>query len=528
MEDLQKCSSWELLQILTHRGWNLQRGPKEKNKKKSLPPVTATSRPKVFYMYTLQIQSKDNVAYLKALCASDILFDQGCLTEIHHGQTAKYYLSICDGTSDGRLAEEFSAALQLQDEADQPAQLQLKLDVEPQLFFSPQKQKPIADADPMDTVLLSGPRKASQPEDFSLSDLDSIDSVSFVSEGGPDSESGFASETGQHAAAPSLGYSPSIAPSAAPLSPPKAISSDSENEVEPCVSKPLKSNEGAALQPEVDAPMADAEDVAPPRLVLPPPADGSASDVLAGKKSSHKHTGAETHPDSFDWGPFRFTFTGPHKRPPHGQWQANCPYHRLSERTGCTRAMQAGPTEQTKEEAKRTLQTWCLLAPHHDRKRHHTSACVKSSDVLPQGLLDIRLSALKLPAGKPPTDEELDLDLDAAETQDEKKKAQPRAKAKAKGKAKAKTKAACNRRASKESASKKRKAVVLSDDVLPAAATASCRGKASSSGSNKADVSSQSSHRSSRSSSSSSSSSTNGSSSGSASRHSSAVASDSD
>jgi hypothetical protein len=94
--------------------------------------------------------------------------------------------------------------------------------------------------------------------------------------------------------------------------------------------------------------------------------------------------------------------------------------------------MMAGPTEQSKQEAKRKLQTWCLLAPHHDRKRHHTSAYIKSSDVLPEGLLDIRLSALKLPTGKAPTDQE----LDAAETLDAKNKAShgPRQKRKAKQK----------------------------------------------------------------------------------------------
>ena len=243
------------------------------------------------------------------------------------------------------------------------------------------------------------------------------------------------------------------------------------------------------MPPEVDVPLADAEEVALEGQA-PPPADRDASAAIVEKKPSKKQSVAETHPDSFDWGPFRFTFTGPDKRPPHGQWQAHCPFHRLSDRTGCTRAMMAGPTEQTKQEAKRKLQTWCLLAPHHDRKRHHTSAYLKSSDVLPEGLLDIRLSALKLPTGKAPTDEE----LDAAEALAAEDKAKPRAKAKAKGKAKAQAKADCKRAASKKSASKKRKADALSDGVPQAAATASSSGTASASGSKTPGASSQSSH----------------------------------
>eukprot|EP00435_Cladocopium_sp_Y103_P036773 s1919_g9.t1 len=395
LEDLEERSSWELLQILQHRGWNLQRGQKEKAKKKLMSPVTARSVHKVFYMYTLQCQSKDNVAYLRALCASEHLFDQGCLAELHHGQLEKYYLNILEGHDDDPAAD----------------------------FFS---------------------------------DTESIESISFVTE--EDAESRVDGD------APSLAYSPSIGP--ASCSPAKCISSESEKEAEPSPGKSSEPREGAAHQEREETLLAE---VASPNL-RPPPAPFSDHAVPAAKQSRRKDTVAETHPDSFDWGPFRFTFTGQNKRPPHGQWQANCPYHRLNDRTGCTRAMQAGPSEETKQEAKRKLQTWCLLAPHHARKRHHTSAYLTSSDVLPQEILNIRLSALTPPIAKPPTDEE----LDAAETQDAKNTAPPRAKAKSRAKANSQAKAHCKKAMPKDKASKKRKAEVLSDQLPEAAAATVC------------------------------------------------------
>ena len=108
--------------------------------------------------------------------------------------------------------------------------------------------------------------------------------------------------------------------------------------------------------------------------------------------------------------------------------------------------MQVGPSKETKEEAKRMLQSWCLLAPLHSRKRQHTAAYIKRADVLPQEILDQKLTLLRAPAAKAATDQELD---DAEEVDNSAKKS---AKAKAKRKGKAEPKEATKRKRKREAA----------------------------------------------------------------------------
>ena len=142
------------------------------------------------------------------------------------------------------------------------------------------------------------------------------------------------------------------------------------------------------------------------------------------------------HPLSFQWGPFRFTFTSPEKRPPHGQFQATCPYHRLAPKTKCTRAMQIGPGEESKDVAARTLQAWCLLGPCHDRKRRHAAAFIAKADILPQEVLEEKMRLLP----QPPSDARIGVELDALEESEGGAASAAKAKPKPKGKAKAKAK----------------------------------------------------------------------------------------
>ena len=66
-----------------------------------------------------------------------------------------------------------------------------------------------------------------------------------------------------------------------------------------------------------------------------------------------------------------------------------------------------GHAADSKDAAERRLQVWCLMATLYDRKRRHTSAAVSAADILPQELLDQKLSDLGRPEARPRTDEEL-------------------------------------------------------------------------------------------------------------------------
>ena len=131
---------------------------------------------------------------------------------------------------------------------------------------------------------------------------------------------------------------------------------------------------------------------------------------------------------------FRVTWTSAEKRPPHGQWQIRCPFHRLNDSTVCTKAKQAGPTAESRNLVLRMLQTWALRAPLHTRKRYHASDMVAAGDVLPAEILESKVAALPAPPLLPPTDVELDAAENAAAAED---LARPARAAKAKAKANA-------------------------------------------------------------------------------------------
>ena len=80
------------------------------------------------------------------------------------------------------------------------------------------------------------------------------------------------------------------------------------------------------------------------------------------------------------FGMFHLNWEGPEVRPPHGAWQAVCPYHKLSSRTMCTKSYGAhGPTESDIALALSVVKHWCLLATKFDRKRAHGAIRVHSN-----------------------------------------------------------------------------------------------------------------------------------------------------
>lgn len=155
-----------------------------------------------------------------------------------------------------------------------------------------------------------------------------------------------------------------------------------------------------------DEAVASDEDLFGDALDLPPPPPPIANpqEVASGAR----RRGANE--DSFDWAPFRFIFSGPETKPPHGQWQATCPYHRLNDKTLCTKSMSIGMSG--KESSKRILQWWCLQAPLYNRRRLHGGARMVASSAVPAPeIMEARRAALPVPPPVAPTD----LALDAAE-----------------------------------------------------------------------------------------------------------------
>ena len=445
LENLDEFSSWELLQILWHNGWHMQRGPQKVSERRRLPPIKPQSPRKVFYAPSVQLSGKQSMAYLKALCLAETLFAHGFVQAIHHGQNEKYYLSILDQTHDGQVPPE--ELLQIQDQAGSPAlpcEEALEMDVEEHLFHQDGvharvRPSSVLAADPLERWIPLEDRKKVDLEEHADCDAGSLSDAGLDT----DVESfGFVEaddDAGEEVA--SLGYSPSYAASEELKHAAMANLSHDNGDEEGSLGADSPASDAAAPKKEdEDLPAAVAE----PREL--PQRGGPAASLAPDTRKRVAAADREIHPDSFQWGPFRFTFTTAEKRPPHGQYQAHCPFHRLSDKTGCTRAMQVGPSKETKEEAKRMLQSWCLLAPLHSRKRHHTAAYIKRADVLPQEILDQKLTLLRAPAAKAATDQELD---DAEEVDNSAKKS---AKAKAKRKGKAEPKEATKRKRKREAA----------------------------------------------------------------------------
>lgn len=155
LEDLSSCTGWELLQILWHQGWSLRHGPQKVSLRRSLPPVTRHSAGKTFYWSSPNITGKQAVAYMRALCSSEHLFDCGFVQAIHHGQPEKYYLGVLDQSHNGQV---YADPLPLENQmTEQPLALQdvpLEVDFEERVLLTHQQSFPpnLVD-DPLDSFL---------------------------------------------------------------------------------------------------------------------------------------------------------------------------------------------------------------------------------------------------------------------------------------------------------------------------------------------------------------------------------------
>ena len=121
------------------------------------------------------------------------------------------------------------------------------------------------------------------------------------------------------------------------------------------------------------------------------PADDSvraADDSAAQAKAPRQNQSRDVHPDSFDWGSFRFTFTDASARPPRGQWQAKCRFHKLNDKTWCTRSMTIGSAEGSKDLTLRLLKGWCVQAGKFKKKKDHARMALRPADALPDEVLD--------------------------------------------------------------------------------------------------------------------------------------------
>ena len=122
-------------------------------------------------------------------------------------------------------------------------------------------------------------------------------------------------------------------------------------------------------------------------LPLPPPDEGNDSerepeiDVDSSSSERPEPEPRERRPvvdaldasdhllKNHDWGPFRITYRPPKGPLALGAWFARCPFHKLSEKTDCTRTSTIGaPDDGSRTAALRSLYMWCNSARSFDTK----------------------------------------------------------------------------------------------------------------------------------------------------------------
>lgn len=382
-ESLDTFTAWELFEVLRHRGWSLQKTPPRKAAQQQIPPLrlhdVAQPAPQWFLGAVSSLSGARSVAYMSTLVCSKQLFDEGTVQEIHHFQPVQYYKQVLAGTSNG----EAPVAIRDSEDVVAPAEAgELSLDIEPAPLLSSSTRLNCLSSFPAEPEYEDPLVKARQ-EFANLERHDKPANGGSGSEGEPSDRSDWTEWFLRH-------------------------SSDSERAWAAQGSEPPSPAQSVVGLEEQDGgggATAAAEAAGPPTA---PPAPVQMEDgTLVGGRAVRR-SAWQQHPDSFDFGPFRITYTTPEKRPPHGQWQARCLYHRLNERTACTKACQCGPNPADKEFRKRWLLTWCLQAPLYDRKRTHALAQVAQREVLPQELLDRKLLDLAPPPLAPRTDVDLD------------------------------------------------------------------------------------------------------------------------
>ncbi|CAK9068538.1 unnamed protein product, partial [Durusdinium trenchii] len=295
-----ECTSWELMQILKHQGWEMKKCPAGQ-KRRGLPPITRSTVERKFYLSSLHAHSKHHMAYMKALCQAETLFEHGVVHAIHHGQNPTYYQAILDEAHDGVIAP-VPLAIEAGGSAEIAAAIPMQLELDEHIVLAVNPARPalresdiVTNQDPLDNFCASkGQESALEKESVCSDPGNSADSAE--------------------------SWTPEFVPS---------------------------SDEGANQSPVGDPPQSPtaSHDITPPDPDLPRPPDilgpaetgtprGSDNQVAETQPPQEPLTmddgtlrrdawvTREKHPDSFHWGVFRFTFTPASKRPPYGQFQA--------------------------------------------------------------------------------------------------------------------------------------------------------------------------------------------------------------
>jgi hypothetical protein len=151
-------------------------------------------------------------------------------------------------------------------------------------------------------------------------------------------------------------------------------------------------------------------------LAAPPSAEPSRTPLPPGRGKFQDDPGNDVWDtqmreltNEWTWEPFRFTYKHEGPGMPNGAMQATCPYHRLTETTGCKKTMNF-PSRRLDDVLRVmwTLRHWCNRAHMYSRQRNHVLP--RKLDVADTPDIGVILAArlTKAPAAFPPTDVELD------------------------------------------------------------------------------------------------------------------------
>ena len=73
--------------------------------------------------------------------------------------------------------------------------------------------------------------------------------------------------------------------------------------------------------------------------------------------------------------------------PAHGH-RTFCRFHKLNDKTWCTRSMTIGSAEGSKDLTLRLLKGWCVQAGKFKKKKDHARMALRPADALPDEVLD--------------------------------------------------------------------------------------------------------------------------------------------
>ena len=454
LEALEAGTCWQLFAALRSQGFHVRQRPSSKEAVRRLPPHTPDSVNRLWYVSGSSLQHLRK--YMITLIYSEKLFGEGVLQRVHHCQPVGYYTEVLQGLHTG------SPLLALPDGREEVAPLQLDAENAPLLLdgrvvpaplelpapavMPPKKRvKRIHDRQdragqepglglepgPVDPAL-GGAVRVEQGDNSNNDDDDDVVSSGLSSEA-QSSQILFLSDAEQSDGAfeglmnDEYVHSPPSPPSDLHLHNdavevdrgPQPGQRASQSDAEPADLPPHRPVEEPA-EPAESAPAA------------PVPAPALASDVDGARAVRGRHRDME----SFVWGPFRITWSRPDQRPPHGSWQATCPFHALNSRTGCKKAIGLrDSTDTEKAKCRDLLKLWCLQAPTHDRQRRHNRTQPRQLELLDAAVLEARLQALPDPPARDVLEDDATLDARAPAPK-------AKGKAKSKGKAKAGAKAA--------------------------------------------------------------------------------------